>query len=60
MTWFWLLIASGAVLIASSFANVELAEMYLEQEEWAVTAPKTIPSKPDMNEWEIILRRVKK
>jgi len=59
MTWFWLLIASGVVLIASSFANLELAEMELEQVERATTAPKTIPSKPDGNEWVIVKRRVK-
>ncbi len=33
MTWFWLLIAAGLILIGSSFANVELMEMYLEQVE---------------------------
>ena len=58
MTWFWLLVTAGLILIGSSFANVEVAEMYLEQEEWAVTAPKTIPSKPDNNDWVIVLRRV--
>ena len=33
MTWFWLLITAGLILIGSSFANVELMEMYLEQVE---------------------------
>jgi len=59
MTWFWLLIVSGLILIGSSFANLEMAEMELEQVEWATTAPKTIPSKPDGNEWVIVKRRVK-
>jgi len=33
MTWFWLLIAAGVIILASSFANVELANMALEQAE---------------------------
>ena len=33
MTYIWLLILAGAILIASSYANVELMAMYLEQVE---------------------------
>ncbi len=51
MTWFWLLIASGTIFISSSFANLEVAFMYLEQVEWANTAPITIPA--TIEDWEI-------